>query len=118
VGSATVPGVRSARRASTRATGAALLLALLAGGTATGVASGAEPADRDAAVEGAPGIGDPYFPLDGNGGYDAQHYLLDLRYDPASDQLQGVATIRASSTASTPGCSRTARLKGRCSPTR
>ena len=29
-----------------------------------------------------PGIGDPYFPLDGNGGYDVEHYGLDLAYDP------------------------------------
>ena len=26
---------------------------------------------------GAPGVGDPYFPLDGNGGYDVRHYDLD-----------------------------------------
>ena len=44
---------------------------------------------------GAPGIGDPYFPLDGNGGYDVRHYELDLRYDPATDVLAGVAKIRA-----------------------
>ena len=31
---------------------------------------------------GAPGIGDPYFPLDGNGGYDVAGYDLDLKYDP------------------------------------
>ena len=47
---------------------------------------------------GAPGIGDPYFPLDGNGGYDVQHYLLDLRYEPATDLLAGRATIRARAT--------------------
>ena len=44
---------------------------------------------------GAPGVGDPYFPLEGNGGYDAQHYDLALSYDPASDRLDGVATITA-----------------------
>ena len=44
---------------------------------------------------GAPGAGDPYFPLDGNGGYDVQHYLLDLDYDPATDVLSGTATITA-----------------------
>ena len=32
---------------------------------------------------GAPGIGDPYFPTDGNGGYDVSHYGLDLKYEPA-----------------------------------
>ncbi|HEX2073273.1 MAG TPA: M1 family metallopeptidase [Geodermatophilus sp.] len=47
---------------------------------------------------GAPGIGDPYFPLDGNGGYDVEHYGLDLRYDPATDVLDGVATIEATAT--------------------
>ena len=44
---------------------------------------------------GAPGIGDAYYPLDGNGGYDVEHYDLDVRYDPATDVLQGVATITA-----------------------
>ena len=47
---------------------------------------------------GSPGLGDPYFPLDGNGGYDARHYDLDLAYDPATDVLSGVATIRARAT--------------------
>ena len=49
-------------------------------------------------LPGAPGIGDPYFPLDGNGGYDVKHYGLDLGYDPASDVLTGVATITARAT--------------------
>ena len=44
---------------------------------------------------GAPGVGDPYFPLDGNGGYDVRHYRLNVRYDPSSDRLVGVATIEA-----------------------
>ncbi len=47
---------------------------------------------------GSPGIGDPYFPLDGNGGYDVEHYDLDLRYDPATDVLEGTATITAHAT--------------------
>ncbi|HEX2505501.1 MAG TPA: hypothetical protein VHK22_04770, partial [Gaiellaceae bacterium] len=61
---------------------------------ATGTASGAEPEFRP----GAPGVGDPYFPLDGNGGYDAKHYRLEVKYDPATDQLDGVATIHARAT--------------------
>ena len=36
---------------------------------------------------GAAGIGDPYFPLDGNGGYDVSHYDLNFEYDPATDVL-------------------------------
>jgi len=47
---------------------------------------------------GSPGLGDPYFPLDGNGGYDVKHYFLDIRYHPATDVLQGTATIRARAT--------------------
>jgi hypothetical protein len=47
---------------------------------------------------GAPGIGDEYFELDGNGGYDVQHYQLDVSYDPDSDVLTGVATITAMAT--------------------
>ena len=47
---------------------------------------------------GSAGLGDPYFPLDGNGGYDVKHYLLDFRYHPATDALQSTATIRARAT--------------------
>jgi aminopeptidase N len=47
---------------------------------------------------GAPGVGDPYYPLYGNGGYDVQHYLLKIRYNPATDRLVGVATISARAT--------------------
>ena len=61
------------------------------------------PAARSGAADpefspGAAGLGDPYFPLDGNGGYDVQHYLLDVSYDPPTDLLTGVATIRANAT--------------------
>ncbi|MDF5754760.1 M1 family metallopeptidase [Spongiactinospora sp. TRM90649] len=44
---------------------------------------------------GALGIGDPDFPLDGNGGYDVRHYSLRLDYDPAVKKLDGQAVIRA-----------------------
>jgi hypothetical protein len=47
---------------------------------------------------GAPGIGDPYFPLDGNGGYDVRHYDLRLAYAPPDPTLTGVATILARAT--------------------
>ena len=49
-------------------------------------------------TDGAAGVGDPYFPNDGNGGYDVRHYDLDLRYDPATDVLAGSATITARAT--------------------
>jgi aminopeptidase N len=50
------------------------------------------------ATPGAPGIGDPYFPLLGNGGYDVADYHLDLSYAPANDAISGTATITATAT--------------------
>ena len=50
------------------------------------------------ALPGAPGVGDPYYPLDGNGGYDVQDYRLDIAYDPVIDVLTGTTTIRARAT--------------------
>ncbi|MEV4289166.1 M1 family metallopeptidase [Nonomuraea bangladeshensis] len=47
---------------------------------------------------GAPGIGDPAFPLDGNGGYDVAHYAIAIDYTPADRQLRGVTTITAAAT--------------------
>src|SRR4051794_41751849 len=47
---------------------------------------------------GAPGLGDPYFPLEGNGGYDVQHYDLSFSYDPATDRLDAVNGITARAT--------------------
>jgi aminopeptidase N len=61
------------------------------------VAYAAAPASAAAGV-GASGAGDPYFPLQGNGGYDVGHYALDLRYDPATDRLSGTVTISATAT--------------------
>jgi aminopeptidase N len=49
---------------------------------------------------GADGAGDDYFPYSGNGGYDVQHYHLDITYTPPAPApaplvgaLEGVATI-------------------------
>ncbi|HEY8984165.1 MAG TPA: M1 family metallopeptidase [Streptomyces sp.] len=43
------------------------------------------------------GVGDPYFPLAGNGGYHVSHYDLTLAYDPGTKHLNGraVLTVRA-----------------------
>ncbi len=70
-----------------RALGVVAALALLGAGFG---------ADRDRS--GAAGIGDPYFPRLGNGGYDVDHYALDLTYDPATGVLAGTATIDAEAT--------------------
>jgi aminopeptidase N len=47
---------------------------------------------------GAPGLGDSYYPLDGNGGYDALHYDIRLSYQPSTDVLSGTTTILARTT--------------------
>ena len=47
---------------------------------------------------GSPGLGDPFFPLAGNGGYDVGHYGLALDYTPATGELDATAVIRARAT--------------------
>ncbi|MET9885111.1 M1 family metallopeptidase [Streptomyces sp. NPDC006430] len=44
---------------------------------------------------GASGLRDPYFPKAGNGGYQVEHYALDLDYDPGDGQLNATAVITA-----------------------
>ena len=73
----------------------ALLVALALFGI---TAAPAEARPGEAFRPGAPGVGDEYFPLAGNGGYDVKHYLLKVSYDPATDRLVGVATITARAT--------------------
>ncbi|GAA4408357.1 hypothetical protein GCM10023168_25570 [Fodinibacter luteus] len=68
--------------------GAALVAAPLVPASGAGV--GARPGDASA--------GDDYVGRLGNGGYDVSHYDLDVRYDPDSDMLWGVATIQATAT--------------------
>src|SRR3954454_3819278 len=62
------------------------------------LAVGASPAGAQTFTPGAPGIGDPYFPLEGNGGYDVQHYDLSFSYDPATDRLDALNKITATAT--------------------
>ena len=75
----------------------AAALAAAVAGTAT-PATATAPAGQAASgggTVGSPGLGDPFFPDAGNGGYDVQHYDLTLSYDPASHRLDGTARIRA-----------------------
>ncbi|MFI1052221.1 M1 family metallopeptidase [Streptomyces griseoruber] len=58
----------------------------------------AVPASAATYTPGAPGIGDSYYPAYGNGGYDVSHYGLRLKYQPATDELEGTATLRARTT--------------------
>lgn len=43
---------------------------------------------------GAPGVGDPYFPRDGNGGIDVRHYDVRVAYDFSRGRLTGRAALR------------------------
>jgi aminopeptidase N len=76
------------------------LLAVVAVGTLLAAAPATADAKRRACTPGADGIGDAYYPTDGNGGYDARRYDLDVAYNPATDRLRGRASIRAKATQS------------------
>src|SRR5215212_9883728 len=67
-----------------------LALALFAVAVPAGAADGFVP--------GSSGLGDPFFPLAGNGGYDVSHYALSLGYEPPTHHLVGSATISATAT--------------------
>lgn len=47
---------------------------------------------------GSAGLGDPFFPEAGNGGYDVSHYELELRYTPGGRKLVAAAAITATAT--------------------
>jgi aminopeptidase N len=49
---------------------------------------------------GSPGLGDPFFPLAGNGGYDVRHYSLDLDYqrERVPNELDATTVITARAT--------------------
>jgi aminopeptidase N len=68
-------------------------------GLLAAVPAGATPTGHGGPfVSGAPGVGDGYFPLAGNGGYDVRHYDLRLRYTPDAQVLRGRARISATAT--------------------
>jgi aminopeptidase N len=55
-------------------------------------------APAGAATFGSPGLGDPFFPFAGNGGYDVSNYSLGLDYRRDGNRLQGTAVITATAT--------------------
>ena len=57
--------------------------------------AGAGPA---APSPGAAGIGDPYYPIYGNGGYEVDHYDIHVAYDPDSLELTGHTVVEATAT--------------------
>jgi aminopeptidase N len=75
----------SGRPTSRLCVAAAVCAATLIG--APGGTAGATP------LPGGPGIGDPYYPGDGNTGYDVTHYDIRLTYQPGTDDLAGSTTV-------------------------
>ena len=67
------------------------------------LASSSPATGREEAPHGAAGIGDPYFPLDGNGGIDVRSYDIHDRYRFREGRLSGwtAVTLRATETLST-----------------
>ena len=77
-------------------------LAIVASAALVAPAAGSAPSGLarcgpDASA-GTLGVGDPYYPRFGNGGYDVRHYDLAIRYGPRTNHLRGVATITALTT--------------------
>jgi len=56
------------------------------------------PTAAQSPAPGAAGIGDPYFENLGNGGYDVQHYGLDLDVDMDAEAIAGTVTIESLAT--------------------
>ncbi|CAM3603069.1 M1 family metallopeptidase [Nocardioides zeicaulis] len=78
------------KRRVTRALGALTASALLI--------PAAAPAQAGVPVDGASGVGDAYWPLDGNGGIDVTAYRIDNRYDLAKKRLAGSTTVELTAT--------------------
>lgn len=65
----------------------------------TAVALGGIPASAQAAPErGTWGIGDDYYPMDGNGGYDVVRYSIDNAYSFRTGVLRGRTVVRLRTT--------------------
>ena len=98
--------MRSRRLFTTIGGAAAFLLALSTTSLGAPDPGRVAPCPGAGYVAGAPGVGDAYYPLYGNGGYDAVNYDLAVRYDPGADDpaqgippyIEGLATIDAVAT--------------------
>lgn len=88
------PPARGPRTAPGLPLAALLMMLAPALATAGDTDTGINPVQHDAAVAGAPGLGDRLFPLAGNGGIDVQHYALDIAWDAASNAIDATATLR------------------------
>lgn len=58
----------------------------------------AAPVDALPSRDGSSGVGDPFFPEAGNGGYDVRDYAVTLAWDPTTSTIVATAKISASAT--------------------
>jgi aminopeptidase N len=76
--------------------GLAVSLVVLAAAAVPGSALAQSREGTGRPVAGARSLGDPLLPQLGNGGYDVQHYTIELDYDPVANSfLAATTTIRA-----------------------
>jgi aminopeptidase N len=66
-----------------------------AGSSSTGTRSSVGTASTVDGAVGDPGIGDPYYPQSGNGGYNVTGYDITMTYTPETNQLQATTVITA-----------------------
>lgn len=76
----------------------ALATAITVAAALTGPVSQAASTSSGAASPGAAGLGDPIFPLDGNGGYEVSRYTLDFDWQAPKTPFEASTTIKATAT--------------------
>jgi aminopeptidase N len=74
------------------------LLTALAGGVLAAMLFTGAAAGHVKFVKGAAGLGDPYFPKAGNGGYDVRHYAIQFRYKPKPNFIRARTKVLATAT--------------------
>ncbi|MEV4451219.1 M1 family metallopeptidase [Streptomyces mirabilis] len=91
---------RTPRRRARLALAAAITVAAaLTGPVSQAAGSPSAPTSPSAAPSpGAPGLGDPIFPLDGNGGYRVNRYLLDFDWQAPRTPFEAATTVKATAT--------------------
>jgi aminopeptidase N len=84
---------------TTRASSRSLLAVALSAAMTVGIAGATATAEAPvAATDGAAGIGDPYWPLDGNGGIDVSSYAVSNAYALDSKRLSGRTRVELTAT--------------------
>lgn len=87
----------STYRSPLRRSRLALAAALTVAAALTGPAAVSRAA-TETPTPGAAGLGDPIFPLDGNGGYTVRHYTLDFDWQAPRAPFAASTTIKATAT--------------------